>query len=365
MEIKAQITEGIKYKANLKCDLTETSIEDFNINSAKSSCLISDGQNRFAVSKWVSPKRTRSYPYERVYNTFSASKRITIIPIVKDEGAAGDRDFLQWDTISLMSLLDVYVILAYYETAEKHRSRADKITNQKFNNEFVLNKIKEISNYHSSALHWNLKELKTASSVLKKSKESYREVWLMTQVKFHGEKGFDIFSGFIEESLSVFMESSRLKAEAAQSREFLTLQPKEILATLTKAKITITNYLGGKYFFTVDEVKIENENLYLIESKHSKSGKLPSVGDIKDGLLKMMLYTNLENVTIEENSFASLPVLRLTSENISGEIFSNSSIEEVGRFIRGNNFNKRQIVVIQSLFAEAVENNFVVSLGEI
>lgn len=365
MEIKAQIIEGIKYKSHLKCNLTEVSIEDFNINSAKSSCLISHGQNRLAISKWITPKRTRSYPYERVYNPFFASRRITVIPIVKDEGAGGDRDFLQWDTISLMSLLDVYVILAYYETAEKHRSRAEKITNQKFNNGFVLNKIKEISNYHSSALHWNLKELKTAAQVLKKVKESYREISAKTQVKFHGEKGFDIFSGFIDESLAAFMESSRLRAEAAQSREFLTVQPKEILATLTKAKITITNYLGGKYFFTVDEVKIENENLYLIESKHSKSGKLPSVGDIKDGLLKMMLYTNLERVTIEGKAFASLPVLRLTSENISGEILSNSSTGEVGQFFRGNNFNMRQIALIQSLFAEAVENNFVASLGKV
>lgn len=135
MEITAQIVEGIKYKPYLKCDLPEISLEDFNVNSAKSSCVISDLQNRFAISKWISPKRTRSYPYERVYNTFSVSKRITVIPLVKDEGAAGDRDFLQWDTISLMSLLDVYVLLAYYETAEKHRTRADKITNQKFNSE--------------------------------------------------------------------------------------------------------------------------------------------------------------------------------------------------------------------------------------
>ena len=364
MEIKAQIIEGIKYKPHLKCDLAEVSIENFNINSAKSACLIFDGQNRLAISKWVSPKRTRSYPYERVYNTFSASKRITVIPIVKDEGAAGDRDFLQWDTISLMSLLDVYVILAYYETAEKHRSRLGKITNQKFNNGFVLDKIREISNYHSSALHWNLKELKSSALVLNKAKESYREISLKTQVKFHGEKGIDAFASVITENLSAFMDSSRLKAQAAQAREFLTVQPKEILASLSKAKITITNYLGGKYFFTVDEVKIENENLYLIESKHSKSGKLPSVGDIKDGLLKMMLYTNLENVTIDENSFLSLPVLRLTSERIAGELSSNSTEQERERFFRVNNFNERQASLMQNLFAEAFENNFVVSLGK-
>jgi len=105
--------------------------------------------------------------------------------------------------------------------------------------------------------------------------------------------------------------------------------------------------------------------LHLIESKHSKNGKLPSVGDVKDGLLKMMLYTNLENVSIEDNLFVSLPVLRLTSEKITGEIHSNSPQNVREEFWRDNNFNKRQREFMDSLFAEAIENNFVVSLGKI
>ena len=364
MEIKAQIVEGIKYKPSLKCDLTETTFEEFDVNSAKASSLISIGQNRFAVSRWVSPKRTRSYPYERVYNTFSVSKRITVIPVVKDEGAAGDRDFLQWDTVSLMSLLDVYVILAYYDKAEKHRSRHGKITNQKFDNNFILGKISEISNYHSSALHWNLKELKGISQILEKAKEAYGKISIQTEVDFHSEKGLRIFAGSIGEDLSKFMESSRLKAQSAQGREFLTVQPKEILATQSKAKITITNYLGGKYFFTVDEVLVKDEKLFIIESKHSQSGKLPSVGDIKDGLLKMMLYSNLENVNIDDKRFVSLPVLRLTSEKITGEISTETNPEELEYFFRENNLNKRQKEFLRNLFLEARENNFKVSLGK-
>lgn len=365
MEITAQIVEGIRYKPILRCNLAEVAIENFNINSAKSSCLIAAGQNRLALSKWVSPKRTRSYPYERVYNTFSVSKRITVIPVVKDEGVAGDRDFLQWDTISLMSLLDVYVVLAYYKTAEKHRTRDGKITNQKFDDDFVRGKINEISNYHSSALHWNLKELKGISDVLKRARQCYKEISGETKVAFHNERGLELFAAIIAENLSAFMDSSRLKAQSAQAREFLTIQPKEILATQTKAKITITNYLGGKYFFTVDEILIKDEKLDLIESKHTKSGKLPSLGDIKDGLLKMMLYTNLENVMIDDKSFMSSPVLRLTSEKLEGETSSNSTIESKTQFWRANKFNKRQIILMESLFAEAVANNFVASLGKI
>lgn len=54
-----------------------------------------DGQNSIALSWWVSAKRTRSYPYARVYDTLGYSgKKITVIPIFKDEGARGDRDFL-------------------------------------------------------------------------------------------------------------------------------------------------------------------------------------------------------------------------------------------------------------------------------
>jgi hypothetical protein len=152
MNIVGKIT-GIKYKLLLKDDLKKINIESFNINEAPSACLINDNKYFYAISKWVSPKRTRSYPYERVFNTLQFSKRITVIPIVKDEGAKGDRDFLQWDTVSLMSLLDVFVIFAYYYKADKSDQ---KITNQQFDNEYIISKIKEIEQYHCSALLWSL-----------------------------------------------------------------------------------------------------------------------------------------------------------------------------------------------------------------
>jgi hypothetical protein len=157
MNIAGKIT-GLKYKILLSEKLKEISIKDFDINEVPAACLVVDDPSVFAISKWVSPKRTRAYPFERVFNTLNVSKKITVIPIVKDEGARGDRDFIQWDTVSLMSLLDVFVIFAYYDKAEKRRQ---KITNQRFNNEYVFSKIREIEQYHSSALHWNLNELNT------------------------------------------------------------------------------------------------------------------------------------------------------------------------------------------------------------
>lgn len=264
-----------------------------------------------------------------------------------------------------MSLLDVYVVLAYYKTAEKHCTREGKITNQEFDDEFVSRKLDEIANYHSSALHWNLNELKGISNILEKAREFYKEISANTKVAFHHERRLDSFAAVIAENLAAFMNSSRAKAQSAQAREFLTFQPKEILATQTKAKITITNYLGGKYFFTVDEILIEDGNLFLIESKHTKSEKIPSLGDIKDGLLKMMLYSNLENVMIGDKMLVSSPVLKLTSEKLEAETSSNSSAESKTQFWRNNNFNQSRVILMESLFAEAAVNNFVVSLGKI
>lgn len=326
MNIKGTIA-GIKYKVVLSDVLKEFDINKFNINEAPSSCLLKDNKHTFAISKWVSPKQTRSYPFERVFNTLHVSKKITVIPIVKDEGEKGDRDFIQWDTVSLMSLLDVFVIFAYYEKADK----ADqKITNQQFNNKYVLSKIKEIEQYHSSALHWNLHELNTnLHSIIDKVKTAYSKIEKSTGEKLHNPNGLDNFKKKIGKDVSLFMAFSRGKAEKAQSREFVTLQPKESLSTLTKAKITITNYLGGQYFLTVDEILLAKDKVSLIERKHSTNAILPSKGDIKDGLLKMILYCNLSDVIANGKKIKSEAVLCLTSSKLKGAITSSSTKKEI------------------------------------
>jgi hypothetical protein len=364
MKITGKIT-GIKYKAFLAENLRVLDIKNFNISKSTAYFIMKDSNNSFAVSKWVSPKRTRSYPYERVYNTLNVSKKITIIPIIKDEGADGDRDFLQWDTISLMSLLDVFVIFAYYNKATRNMDYNNKITDFEFNNKYIISKIKEVEQYHSSALHWNLNELKkNFHRIIDKSKEMYSRIEKELGVKLHNQKGIDNFKNKIGKNVEKFMRFSREKAEKAQSREIVTTQPKESLSTLTKAKITITNYLGGQYFFTVDEVFIDDKNIiYLIESKHSKKTILPSKSDIKDGLLKMILYSNLTGVKVEGKNMKSKALLSLTSKKLKGQLSSNDIPSEKIKFFSENNFSQEKLNFIYTLFKEASENNFIVKMG--
>jgi hypothetical protein len=363
MKITGKIT-GIKYKAFLAEDLWVLDIKNFNISKSTAYFIMKDNDNSFAVSKWVSPKRTRSYPYERVYNTLNISKKITIIPIIKDEGADGDRDFLQWDTISLMSLLDVFVIFAYYNKATRNMDYNNKITNFEFNNKYIISKIKEVEQYHSSALHWNLNELKkNFHRIIDKSKEVYSRIEKELGVKLHSKKGIDNFKNKIGKNVEKFMQFSREKAEKAQSREIVTTQPKESLSTLVKAKITITNYLGGQYFFTVDEVSIDKNTIYLIESKHSKNSILPSKSDIKDGLLKMILYSNLTEVKFESKNMKSKALLNLTSKKLKGQLSSNDTPNEKIKFFSENSFSQEKMNFIDTLFKEASENNFIVKMG--
>jgi len=89
MDISAKIT-GIKYKVKFTNELHKVFIKDFDIHLEPTSCIVYNNKNEYAISRWVSPKRTRSYPYERVYNTLSCAKKISVIPIVKDEGFEGD-----------------------------------------------------------------------------------------------------------------------------------------------------------------------------------------------------------------------------------------------------------------------------------
>lgn len=362
MNITAKIT-GIEYQAKLANELEVFEFSNFKINDLPASCIIIDNNFSFGLSKWVSPKRTRSYPYERVYNTLGSSKRITVIPIIKDEGKKGDRDFIQWDTVSLMSLLDVFVIFAYYYIAEKHPTRENKITNQRFENILVKNKISEIKNYHSSALHWNLKEIeKTFPELIQKAKVSYQNIGKQFNIEFHSDQGIDRFANQFIVGVKKFMETSRQKAKEAQNREMQTIQPKEALSTLTKATITIENYLGGKYYFTTDEIKIENEKIYLIEGKHSKTSILPSAGDIKDGLLKMILYTNLKEVFINNKEYKPIPVLKLTSTKLTSSISSNNNPDKIAEFITQHDFSISQKEIIEKLFDEAKKNDFLAKI---
>ena len=324
--------------------------------------MLNNNQETIAVSRWISPKRTRSYPYERVYDTLAHDgRKVTIIPVVKDEGLGGERDFLQWDTISLLVLLDVHVVLAYYNSAEKNTKRNDQITSQKLDNTYISARLKEVFEFKGSSREWNEREAKQLKVMFEKAKSAYTEISKQTKTYLHDSTALDELIKYAE-TPQKFIEFSRKKAENAQNREFETLQPKEALSSDTKAKITINNALFGRYFFTCDETAVEGKTLYLIEAKHSQRAKFPSKNDIKDGLIKMMLYTNLTNVKIGKNPYDLRVIIRLTSNQLKSSIKSDANMEELEKFFADNSFALKDKEFFKKLFNEARENKFTITL---
>jgi VWFA-related protein len=360
-EIRGEV-EKINYKQFVNDKLREISVDKLNINNSPSSFIMADSENKIAVSRWLSPKRTRSYPYQRVYETLAFDgKKVAIVPVVKDEGLGGARDFLQWDTISLLSLLDVHIVLAYYNDAVKNTKQLDQITSQKLDEKYVSDKLREVLEFKGTSREWNESEARNLKTILEKAKESYKQISEKTKTYLHDSASLDELISFAE-TPQKFIEFSRGKSQKAQDREFVTDQPKEALSTDTKGRVTITNSLFGKYYFTCDETKIEEKTVYLIEAKHSQRSILPSENDIKDGLLKMMVYTNLKNVKIGKESFESKAVLKLTSAKIKGNITSEATESELPNFFKMNSFDPKIKEMIAKLFQEAKENKFMIML---
>ncbi|MGJ8453903.1 hypothetical protein ACSFC1_01185 [Pseudothermotoga sp. U03pept] len=348
MELSANVI-GIKYTPFLCRELKEYDLSDLEKALSESgSSVIKMGHNQqITLSWWRSPKRTRSYPYARVYDTLRFSgRKVTVIPFMKDEGIDGDRDFLQWDTVSLMSLLGVYTIIAYYNRAQKSSRYENKITNQRFDIDYVKEEINCLLSYHSDALHWNLSQIDKVSVIAQKALAAYKKISEELKVKMHSEESVVQRVDELSKGKESFKDLSRDLAKKAQDREVITVQPKEKLSGV-KAALTITNYLGGRYFFTCDEVGIEGKTVYLIEGKHSKQKILPSLDDIKDGLVKMILYTNLREVKIDNACYYPVAVLKLTSDLK----FSPDSLK------------KSHIDALRLLKEEAEKNNFQVFIN--
>jgi hypothetical protein len=357
--------KDVQYKAFLTEDLPSYNYRDFNINEAQISGKIVFPDGEFAFSKWLSPKRTRSYPFERLYNTFNSPMRLTVIPVLKDEGFDGDLDRIQYSTISWMNLLNVYIVLAYYDTAVKNirpqQSAKNKITIQEFNVDTVNDQILKISQYKQSALHWNRTLIDdNFVNIYKLALDSYERIFKETGVKIHNRAIQEQYLASIMRDFENFKLISLRGSRGASIRETQTSHGFEYLSDGMKATFQIENYLGGIYYLTTDEViKDEKENTYIIqESKNSTEGFLPSLSDIKDGLFKLILFSNLDTLKLDSNPVNFRSRLKLTGKKVLGSLTMPCDENSLVQFLSKNqgNYSKREEETLRKLNQESSNN---------
>ncbi|MCX7925518.1 MAG: hypothetical protein N2554_06890 [Fimbriimonadales bacterium] len=284
---------------------------EFDINTAKSACKVRlpDGAE-VALSKWTGPKRTRTYPLAKVYDTYSHSgKIISIIPIIKDEGR-GERqsdtnlDRVNFITLSWMNLMNIYVVLAWYCDARKKDDY--RITGQRMDNAYIRRKIEQIVQYKMDAHHWNRDHfVREFIPIYESALRSYESISKRLRVALHSKDGHIRFIDSVRDStcpqhldLQKYAEYSLSASLRAAQRETETQHVLErTQGQSAKGLFEIRNYLGGVYYLTADELIFERRDFVIIqESKNSTRHELPSLNDIKDGLFKLLLYSQLQEV---------------------------------------------------------------------
>ena len=363
------LVKGVSFDTYLnQKKLTAYEITQFDVNKASSCGLINIGTlgNNLAFSKWVSPKRTRSYPFQRIYDTLGLStKKVTIIPVIKDEGAAGDNDRINAMTFSWMNLMNIHIILAWYEDARKVDGK-DKITNQILNVEYVTEKLLEISQFQSNALHWNTNHFEDDfERIYLKSVESYQRISEQEDVVMHKAQDhlntLEKFKANNEFCVETFKKETLLRSHAAALRETATVHELESLSEGEKGIFSIIYYQGGVYYLTADEIYWENDQLVIQESKNTTEKKFPSfpsIGGVKDGLFKLLLFANMERVGVDDiTDVPFVPRLKLTG-NLTGHLFLPTSTNRISNFCQQNRLSSARRKTIMLLNQEASMNNF-------
>jgi hypothetical protein len=352
---------NVQYTACLAGKLPEYDFGDFDINKAKpcGKIIVPDGS--VSYSKWVSPKRTRSYPFARLYDILNAPKRITVIPVLKDEGIDGDLDRIQFSTISWLNLFDIYIVLAYYESAVRNsragQSKRNKISKQSFSPDFVERQILDILKYKNSALHWNFNLLETSFvDIYRKALDSYQVISRQTGIKMHDRKAQEKYLEKVKANFDDFKNLPLSGSKNASIREAAVVHHNEHLSDGSKVRLNIRNYLGGVYYLTADEVIKEGDRYVIQESKNSTKGSLPSLDDIKDGLFKIALFSNIDALLLEGQKVDFTVRLKLTGKDIYGTLFMPCSSCELDRFITENRLNERRAKVIRGLYDECLYN---------
>ncbi|GAB4328786.1 MAG: hypothetical protein Kow00117_15070 [Phototrophicales bacterium] len=362
MNFKGVIRNVIYDPQVRKRPLHEYKLSEFNINSATAYGIIRfDSSSTLGYSQWVSPKRTRSYPFARIYNTYHLPKRVTIIPIIKDEGINGDLDRINAITFSWMNLANVYIILAYYDSAVAKTSRPGKITKQRLNADYIRHKLDEIRQYQQTALHWNTQHFeRDFTDIFMRAVDHYQHISQQTGIAVHDRQTHEatlaryMVDGAFD--LEAFKAASLPRSYLAAQRELQTKHELERLSDGEKAYFTLENMLGGVYHLTADSVFWQDGRLIIQEAKNSSRGKLPSLADIQDGLFKLLLFANIDTLYLDGVQIPFHVQLKLTG-NLDGQLTLPTTQEIRTQYAKHNQLSSGAQQMLDLLNLEAQKNS--------
>ena len=291
------------------------------------------GDDVVAISVWTTPKRTKTYPFPRVYSTLGHhGKKITIIPVQASYGKHGDDNKLQPGTISWMSGLGVYVIVGVYTKAKmrpkgKAAANASKgkastqgepvFTSFEFENDELLEQVKEIVSNCPKVEDWNQKQLVRIPSLLKTAIENNRRLGKELGVLVRSFKSLEKKLEVWDTDMPKFLLDSDKESEKAQHREFSSDQKLENVPG-KKGKFNVDMGNSKTIFLTADSVSIDKKNkiIEILEGKHTTKGKFPDENDVLDALFKLMIFKK-SDITIDGIKYSKKLVCYLSGTDVA------------------------------------------------
>ncbi|MBC8142113.1 MAG: hypothetical protein H7Y38_11810, partial [Armatimonadetes bacterium] len=239
------------------------------------------------------------------------------------------------------------------------------LTGQMLDADAVNAQIAEIIAYKGSALHWNRTLFETRfADTYRRALDAYEAIEASTGVRVHDRNAQEKYVDSVVADYETFRDLSLRGSASAAIRESATVHRLEHLAGGEKAILAIENYLGGTYHLTADEAIVENGKMILQESKNATKGALPSLGDIKDGLFKLILYSNLDKLEQNGKPVAFATRLKLTGTGVSGSVRLPCEPGVLADFYAANaaRFTARHKLLIALLGIEATANGFSVEI---
>lgn len=363
---------NVRYQAQTHLQALKIySSEDFDVNSASAQGIIQwTNQTTLGYAKWVSPKRTRSYPFARLYRIYHLPKKVAIIPVIKDEGKGGDVDRINFITFSWMNLTNIFIILAWYDAFKPHPRRQDKITFQRLNRDYIMAQLNALQSYQQSALHWNTSHFEQNFRwVFEQAVQTYAQAETKLKIVMHkADNHIATLQTYLDESgrfsIDAFKQMSLPRSYDAAHRELQTDHMLEHLQTNTKALFSLKNMLGGEYHLTADEILFEGGHVIIQESKHATTDKLPKLADIHDGLFKLILFSNLDTLSLNGQAMEFAVRLKLTGR-ISGSLQLPSTSNMLDVFVTNNQLSASQIQLLRQLNEESQQNHRLsIQIGE-
>lgn len=362
------IIKNVSYRPQLNENLAIYEFSDFDVNAVLPQGIIELPHERLSYSIWDSPIQSKSNPFARIYKTYEpVDRRITIVPVLRDDGMGGKLEHVEYATLSWMNVANVYIIFAYFDKAIGFKKDdQQKLIKQKLNNEIIKSQIEKLMPYHSSAIHWNRSQFGDQfKTIYKKAVRAYEKISENTQVEVYPRKKKLDFINQMRKDCRKYEGISIDGLKSADIKKDRGLHENKYEEG-QKSVFYLIDGCGGVYYLTAKDVWRAWDTYVIQETRFARKGFLPSLDHIQDGLFRLVFFGNIDILYRNGHQIKFQPRLSLLGNTVNGTLYFPCKDREFNAFVRKNRnvITNNEIETLHKLRLEVEKNQqFVIEIA--